>query len=216
MPTKTFFNLSEEKKQRLLDAALKEFSRVPVSEASINNIVKTAGIARGSFYQYFNDKEDLYFYFIGILRQDSRNLLYDNFKKAKGNLFEGYKMYFPKLLKWVMNEQNKNIYRHMFLNMNYRTTKEVSPETSKKPEQSRKYHIDSLKEIADLERLQLDDEEDFYLLIKFITSLLNQTIGEGFANEESQQTMCKTFNKKINWLENGVKTSHYKEERMND
>lgn len=216
MPTKTFFNLSEEKKQRLLDAALKEFSRVPVSEASINNIVKTAGIARGSFYQYFNDKEDLYFYFIGILRQDSRNLLYDNFKKAKGNLFEGYKMYFPKLLKWVMNERNKNIYRHMFLNMNYRTTKEVSPETSKKPEQSRKYHIDSLKEIADLERLQLDDEEDFYLLIKFITSLLNQTIGEGFANEESQQTMCKTFNKKINWLENGVKTSHYKEERMND
>ena len=60
MPKKTFYNLSLEKQNVIIEAAKKEFSRVPVSEASIANIVTTAGIARGSFYQYFESKEDLF------------------------------------------------------------------------------------------------------------------------------------------------------------
>ena len=59
MPTNTFFHLPEEKQQRLLDAAQIEFSRHSLQEASIANIVKLAGIPRGSFYQYFENKADL-------------------------------------------------------------------------------------------------------------------------------------------------------------
>lgn len=60
MPTKTFFNLPEEKRGRIFEAAVDEFSEVRFSEASINRIIKAAGISRGSFYQYFEDKEDLF------------------------------------------------------------------------------------------------------------------------------------------------------------
>ena len=41
-------------------AMIDEFSQVPFSQASINRIIKLAGIPRGSFYQYFTDKEDAY------------------------------------------------------------------------------------------------------------------------------------------------------------
>ena len=58
MPTNTFFHLPEEKQQRLLDAAQIEFSRHSLQEASIANIVKLAEIPRGSFYQYFENKND--------------------------------------------------------------------------------------------------------------------------------------------------------------
>ncbi len=61
MPTNTFFHLPEEKQQRLLDAAQIEFSRHSLQEASIANIVKLAEIPRGSFYQYFENKEDFIF-----------------------------------------------------------------------------------------------------------------------------------------------------------
>lgn len=64
MPTVTFANLSAEKKQRIFDAAVLEFSTKRFREASINQIIKTAGISRGSFYQYFSDKEDLYIYLL--------------------------------------------------------------------------------------------------------------------------------------------------------
>jgi TetR/AcrR family transcriptional regulator len=62
MPKNTFFNLSDEKQEKIYGAAVKEFSSKRFSEASINMIVKTAGIPRGSFYQYFDGKEDIYAY----------------------------------------------------------------------------------------------------------------------------------------------------------
>ncbi|WP_240452190.1 TetR/AcrR family transcriptional regulator [Virgibacillus sp. YIM 98842] len=61
MPKQTFFNLPEDKKTILLDAVEKEFSRVPLFEASVANMVQDAGIPRGSFYQYFDNKEDAFF-----------------------------------------------------------------------------------------------------------------------------------------------------------
>jgi TetR/AcrR family transcriptional regulator len=60
MPTSTFENLESSKKERLMNAMIDEFSQVPYSQASINRIIKQAGIPRGSFYQYFTDKEDAY------------------------------------------------------------------------------------------------------------------------------------------------------------
>lgn len=62
MPKATFYNLSEEKRGRIFDAALQEFSVRTFSQASLNQIVRKAGIPKGSFYQYFENKEDLYLY----------------------------------------------------------------------------------------------------------------------------------------------------------
>ena len=59
MPKETFVKLSEEKKDKIIKAAKKEFARVPFEQTSIKNIVEDADIARGSFYQYFESKEDL-------------------------------------------------------------------------------------------------------------------------------------------------------------
>lgn len=62
MPKSTFYNLSDEKKSRIFDAALQEFSVRTFSQASLNQIIKNADIPKGSFYQYFENKEDLYLY----------------------------------------------------------------------------------------------------------------------------------------------------------
>lgn len=59
MCSETFLRLPEEKRSRFLDAAWAEFTRVSFVDASINQIVRGAGISRGSFYQYFKDKDEL-------------------------------------------------------------------------------------------------------------------------------------------------------------
>lgn len=74
MPKDTFFNLSEEKKQKIYAAAVKEFSTQRFSEASINQIVKTAEIPRGSFYQYFEGKEDVYLYMFDQMTKEKRGV----------------------------------------------------------------------------------------------------------------------------------------------
>lgn len=60
MPTSTFFNLPPPKREKLLRAAITEFARRPYGEVSINRIIQGAEIPRGSFYQYFADKSDLF------------------------------------------------------------------------------------------------------------------------------------------------------------
>lgn len=68
MPSDTFLNLPEEKRERILRAAIKEFGMRNVQEGNLSNIVKDAGIARGSIYQYFTTKEELYIYIFDTLR----------------------------------------------------------------------------------------------------------------------------------------------------
>ncbi len=60
MPTKTFENLDLKKKQRITEAAVNEFSKNAFENANVSNIIKDAKIPRGSFYQYFENKLDLY------------------------------------------------------------------------------------------------------------------------------------------------------------
>ena len=59
MPTERFNKLPEEKKKAIRDAAMEECIRVPFEKVSINKIIQNAGISRGSFYTYFEDKRDL-------------------------------------------------------------------------------------------------------------------------------------------------------------
>ena len=66
MPKETFENLPSEKRERFIDAALEEFAANDYRDASISRIAGKAGIAKGSVYQYFADKRDLYLYLIDL------------------------------------------------------------------------------------------------------------------------------------------------------
>lgn len=64
MPTEAFFNLKEERKEKLLQAAVHEFSEHPYSKVSVFKIAQNAEISRSAFYYYFKDKRDIYEYLI--------------------------------------------------------------------------------------------------------------------------------------------------------
>ncbi|MGL4608025.1 MAG: TetR/AcrR family transcriptional regulator [Eubacteriaceae bacterium] len=68
MPKDTFLNLPNEKQQRILKAAIDEFAMRNIETANIANIIKNSNISRGSFYQYFTSKEDLFVYIIEKIR----------------------------------------------------------------------------------------------------------------------------------------------------
>ncbi len=56
----TFFNLSEAKRQRIVDATLEEFSLSGYEKTSLDAIVRRAGISKGGLYEYIDSKEDLF------------------------------------------------------------------------------------------------------------------------------------------------------------
>ena len=77
MPTQTFHNLDDEKKQRIITAAVDEFAEWTYNEVKLSNIIKIAKIPRGSFYQYFTDKKDLYKYVFDIIAKEKIKYLGD-------------------------------------------------------------------------------------------------------------------------------------------
>lgn len=83
MPKETFFNLSEAKRKRIIDAALKEFGTYPYLKTSINRIIKMGDISKGSFYQYFNNKKDLYKYIIEQISETKIKFLEKRMKDYK-------------------------------------------------------------------------------------------------------------------------------------
>ena len=64
MPKQTFFNLPQAKKDQIITAATNEFVKAPYQDISINHLIKCMEIPTGSFYQYFEDKKDLYFFIL--------------------------------------------------------------------------------------------------------------------------------------------------------
>ena len=64
MPKDTFFNLDESKRTKIIKAAKAEFLNNPLRKARVSNIVNVASIPRGSFYQYFEDLDDLYYFIV--------------------------------------------------------------------------------------------------------------------------------------------------------
>lgn len=66
MPNSAFFNLSEDKRNSIISVAIEEFSSANYDTASINQICKRSNIPKGSFYQYFTDKLDLYIYIMAL------------------------------------------------------------------------------------------------------------------------------------------------------
>ena len=59
-----FLNLQSEKQEEIINAAIMEFVQSGFERASTNEIVKRANISKGSLFNYFNSKKDLYIYLI--------------------------------------------------------------------------------------------------------------------------------------------------------
>ena len=63
--SETFTNLPEDKRERVLDAAIEEFAEHGFQGASMNRLAARLAIAKGSIFQYFGSKEGLFGFAFG-------------------------------------------------------------------------------------------------------------------------------------------------------
>ncbi|NTV37525.1 MAG: TetR/AcrR family transcriptional regulator [Anaerolineaceae bacterium] len=121
MPYPTFFNLTQEKRQKILDTAIEEFAENDYENASISKIVETAGISKGSIYQYFTDKRDLYLYLLELVSTKKAEMMADaNVRKPESNVFD--------YLRWLFREMSAFDVQHPRLaKIGYRAAYGKSP-----------------------------------------------------------------------------------------
>ena len=113
MPKQTFFNLKEDKKEKIEKALIKEFSRNSFEKASISNIILEANIPRGSFYQYFEDKEDAIYYIIDKYLEKEKNKIYQYLLKNKGDIFETAVNIYEDMAKITERDENERLLKNI-------------------------------------------------------------------------------------------------------
>ncbi|BCS80976.1 TetR/AcrR family transcriptional regulator [Anaerocellum diazotrophicum] len=89
MPKQTFLNLPEEKRNLITDTLIKHFSQKPYHKVDISDVARECNVAKGSMYQYFENKKDMYFYAIEVSYQRFLKLL-EKLDMVHVNLFDYY------------------------------------------------------------------------------------------------------------------------------
>jgi len=114
-----FLKLDEAKQNRIIEAGIEEFSQKLYSDASINQIIKNAEIARGSFYLYFNDKLDFYTYLLDTFFE-KRTLLFtlQLFRTKQLDFLDFFREVFKFNLELLNKDSHKQFFRNMYLGIN--------------------------------------------------------------------------------------------------
>ena len=214
MPSETFFNLSKEKQQRILSAARKEFSRASLNEASIANVIKEARIPRGSFYQYFQDKDDLYYYYFKTLRRDSHRFLIQVIQQNDGDVVKGFEAQFSHWIPAVFSGEDALFYKNLFMNMDYHGFHRVAPhiENQNSPEKRREEFKKDQKELLDsidVSSLKIHQTEELQLLLQMLMHIGFTSIADGYRYQKLDgnydvETAIKKYQLKLSWLKNGA------------
>ncbi|WP_404456234.1 TetR/AcrR family transcriptional regulator [Oceanobacillus kapialis] len=201
MPTLTFYNLPKEKKQKLVAAAEQEFSRVPVYEASIANIVKQAGIPRGSFYQYFEGKEDAYFFLLNMQAQKRQHIFYSLLKEHRGNLFKTMTEMYAILLKEIPGQENLQFLKHAFLNRSHRVEQSLSEMFSYGDD---KEMVSSLKDHLNMTLLNIESDSELAHLMQIIIAVTMRNMMEKFSGNLSDKQALENYKTELTMLQRGL------------
>ena len=81
MPTVTWARVDPARRAAVVEAAEAEFGAHGFSRGSLNAIARRAGVAKGSLFQYFADKRDLYAFIADVASQRVRAYMEDRIRE---------------------------------------------------------------------------------------------------------------------------------------
>ncbi|WEG72664.1 TetR/AcrR family transcriptional regulator [Vagococcus intermedius] len=200
MPKETFLNLPTHKKELILKAALKEFSQYNIHEASVANIVRDSNISRGSFYKYFVDIEDLYYYLYHEITSQAHGTVIDALKSANGDLFLGLENYLADLVTAFSEDKYHDYFKVVTLNLNYVTQRKLAKkETNLKPTNP----VDFTK-LIQTEKLTITSQEDLLDFFKVFVPVIHECLNDYFANDWRYEQLMEEYHRRIKWLKYGI------------
>ena len=200
MPKDTFNNLDENKQQKIIDAIIDEMSRVTYEHINISNIVRQAEIPRGSFYQYFTDKKDLYEFMFTYIAKEKMNYFKSLFMKQDLPFLELYKALYRLGVEFSSNHPKLFLVGKKMLESPYYYQNET---TKKAFIESKAMFVELIKKDQEqhLIRKDVDPEVLSSLLIDYMS---NYSITEILKDDFNVQIIIHRVDKIIDIIQKGI------------
>lgn len=197
MPREAFNNLKPKKQKKIFLVAKTMFTDNAYEDVSISQIISKAGISRGSFYLYFENKLDLYLYILS----NNRKSLAENFVKdilIGKTIFETFTDLFEELISYIQKEDPKFIER---------TIMNLNPQLIL-------YFINGLKEttsgdfdfslFSDYEKLKPENQKEILTIIEVLTTLTITEYCFVLLNRHTIEESRTNLARKFSFIKNSV------------
>ena len=197
MPKSTFYNLNKDKKEKIKKAIKNEFSRNPFSKASISNIIEEAQIPRGSFYQYFEDKEDALKYILDEVAQKERKKIIDILNRNSGDIFKTSIESFDYILNKNINEKEIQFLKNVVQEIKEENIDFQLPIRSNFKSTVEKWNINT-------ESLNIKSEEDLKYILRILFIVTKTQIMDVILKRTSKEKSRENLIKQIQILKEGM------------
>ena len=197
MPKSTFYNLNKDKKEKIKKAIRNEFSRNPFSKASISNIIEEAQIPRGSFYQYFDDKEDALKYILDEVAQKERKKIIDILNRNSGDIFKTSIESFDYILNKNINEKEIQFLKNVVKEIKEENIDFQLPIRSNFKSTVEKWNINT-------ESLNIKSEEDLKYILRILFIVTKTQIMDVILKRISKEKARENLIKQIQILKEGM------------
>lgn len=203
MPNEAFFKLDEEKRNKILAAMRKEFSSNTFEKASINKIVEDAGISKGSFWCYFESKEEAINFIVENYIELEKTKAIEFLNKYNGDIFKTYEELYDYIETKKLEEDKKelfsNIFKHLIINKEM-----VLRNFPRQPLLDALIKNESFNKSIDMSGLKINNHEELIMLLKLLNYSMRSNMMDGIMKVVTLEKARENFLKELEILKNGV------------
>ena len=199
MPSKTFYNIPDDKRKRLIKAGRREFTKFSLEASSLNRILKRAEIPKGSFYAYFQDKDEFYWYILNdVIRP--RISSYDHLlNEFEGDLFLVEEMHLQEMINLLKDYEFSGMLRNMFLYSYHLVKHKVFDHSEVSFALMYSIHIRHKKHIY-----KVRNEQEFLAFYDLLTNMAHACIFGIVSNSYSEDYAIELYQKQISYVYDGL------------
>ena len=204
MPTERFNKLPDEKKKAIRDAAMEECIRVPFEKVSINKIIQNAGISRGSFYTYFEDKRDVVRYIFSDTADKLKDFWTTSVVSNGGDLWSASEELLDQAITFAQKGKTFQMLQSFVLYQDFDKLFSEVHGGNHMGEKKGNEILAALYEVTDRANFQKTDMKSFTLLVSMIMACVMESIGWYNRHMESEENIKKIFREKLEILQHGI------------
>lgn len=212
MPKETFTNLPEEKRKLIEDVSIDEFAEYGFEKASINRIVEKCKIAKGSFYQYFEDKKDLLMHIMAISGQKKLEHLSPILSNPhQHDFFTTMRALYSSGLKFASHHPKLAYIGMQFLK--YKDSSMLSELQKQGVKQAHGVYADLLRKGMERGELRQDLDVHYVTHMLLSMSISNmeywvENIVKDLDEAPNMETMMDSVNLLLDFIKNGIGATH--------
>lgn len=198
MASERFLRLPKEKQKAIYDAAIEEFIRMPFEKASINKIIQKAGISRGSFYTYFEDKRELLSFVLEDTKAQWLHFCITYLKNSGGDFWGLMEAMLDKAIEFCKVNDVFRFHQNLMMYQEFTVMEMPSKREAAKIVKSQ------LQPLVDRSSFREESEDYFVMVLEQSLFAVFSSIACYYRNPQTEKEIKEDCQKKINIIRYGA------------